>query len=84
MTGRELIIYIMQNNLEDKEIFKDGSLVGFMSVGQACARFKVGVETVRLWYFSGLLKGIKLGDSLYFPIDATDPRKENHNERIQR
>ena len=30
MTGRELILYILQNGLENEEVFKDGIFVGFI------------------------------------------------------
>lgn len=29
MTGKELILYILENNLEDSEIFKDGKFLDF-------------------------------------------------------
>lgn len=49
MTGRALIIYILENNLENKEIFKDGKIVGFISVSEAASKFNVGVGTVKTW-----------------------------------
>ena len=47
MTGRDLIIYILQNNLEDEEIFKDGKFIGFVTLNEAAVRLNVGVETVK-------------------------------------
>ena len=41
MTGRDLIIYIMQNNLEDEVVLKDGFFVGFMDENEAAAKFGV-------------------------------------------
>lgn len=76
MTGRELIIYILQNKLEDEEILVDGIFVGFMDGKQAAAKFDVGVETVAVWYKLGMLPGVKLGDSVYFMKDVQDPRKD--------
>lgn len=74
MTGRELIIYILQNNLEDEEVFKDGTLIGFMDEYQAAAKFRVGVSTIRTWHEYGVLIGTKFGNHLYFLKDAKDPR----------
>lgn len=75
MTGKELIIYILQNDLENEEIFKDGVLVGFMDEREAAINYGVGVETVKLWYKRGLLNGTEIGNRIYFPKYADDPRK---------
>lgn len=80
MTGRQLIIYILQNNLEDEEVFQDGIFVGLMSVEQAAARFDVGVATIRVWHMAGWLRGIEIGGEIYFPKTITDPRKDVCNE----
>lgn len=79
MTGRELIIYILQNNLEDEILFKDGYFIGFMSDKEAAAKFNVGVATVNAWYMAGMIKGTKIGDSLYFLKNIADPRRESNN-----
>ena len=59
MTGRELIIYILENRLEDKKIS------WFMTVEEAAVKFKVGVETVKVWYSLGFISGITIGDTIY-------------------
>lgn len=64
MTGRDLIIYILKNNLEDEEIFKDGKFIGFMSVEEAAVKFNVGVATIHLWFDMGYLNGVKLYDEI--------------------
>ena len=35
MTGRDLIVYIMLNKLEDEQVFKDGKLLGFLTEAEA-------------------------------------------------
>lgn len=75
MTGRDLIIYIMQNNLEDEVVLKDGFFVGFMDENEAAAKFDVGVETIRVWYSLRMLDGIRVGKKLYFFKNVPDPRK---------
>ena len=47
MTGKELIIYILQNNLEDEIVIKDGIFVWLMNEEEAAAKFDVGVATVK-------------------------------------
>lgn len=75
MTGRDLIIYIMQNNLEDEVVLKDGFFVGFMDENEAAAKFGAGVETIRVWYSLRMLDGIRVGKKLYFFKNIPDPRK---------
>lgn len=79
MTGKELIIYILQNNLEDEIVIKDGIFVWLMNEEEAAAKFNVGVATVKAWYVCGMLSGTKIGDHLYFLRNASDPRVETKN-----
>lgn len=74
MTGKELILYILQNNLENTVVLEDGFFVGFMNEEEAALKFNVGVATIRAWYSCKWLKGTKIGDSLYFRKDIADPR----------
>lgn len=76
MTGRDLIIYILSNNLENEEIVNnDGVFIGFMGETEAANKFGVGVATVRAWYTCGYLKGFAVGNSIFFLRNAIDPRK---------
>ena len=75
MTGRDLILFILQNNLENEEIIKDGVFVCLMSDVDAAVKFEVGVATIRAWYTYGLIDGVKIGDHLYFMKNVSDPRK---------
>ena len=76
MTGKELIIYILQNNLEDEIVIKDGIFVWLMNEEEAAAKFNVGVATVKAWHVCGMLSGTKIGGHLYFLRNASDPRGE--------
>ena len=80
MTGKELILYILQNNLENEIVIKDGIFVWFMTDEETAVRFDVGVETVRAWYICGMLNGTKIGDRLYFLRNVSDPRKGDKHE----
>lgn len=71
MTGRDLIIYILQNNLEDEEVFK----IIFQSdavldIYQAAEKFHVGVATINTWVTSGYLKAFVVNGELRIPADA--------------
>lgn len=59
MTGRDLIIYILENNLEDTK------LLGLMTVEEAAVKHEVGPATIKGWYEIGLVKGIKIGDKIF-------------------
>lgn len=80
MTGKELILYILQNDLEDVVVIKDGIFVGFMNEEEAAVRFDVGIANIRAWYTCGMLDGTKIGDHLYFLRNVRDPRKGDRHE----
>lgn len=65
MTGRDLIIYILENHLEDEQVFQNGKILGFMTVNEAALKFDVGPETIKMWYAVDILQGFKLGDEIY-------------------
>ena len=67
MTGRELIIYIMENHLEDRPVFENGKFIGFNTVDEVAAKFEVGPATVSSWMLLGLLEGIRVDNSVYIP-----------------
>lgn len=72
MTGRDLILYILQNNLEDEPVFKDGVFLGFITVGEAATRLGVGTATVRVWVNQGALDGIRIDNTIYIPISSVE------------
>ena len=79
MTGKDLIIYILQNNLENEVVLKDGIFIGFMDEKEAAAKFDVGTATIWGWYSLGVLDGVRFGDTLYFLKNVQDPRKRSDN-----
>ena len=65
MTGKEIIIYILQHGLENED-------VAFMSVEEAAVLYKVGSATIRAWFETGLLKGFQTCDGkivLFKPVN---------------
>ena len=42
MTGKELILYILQNNLENTIVLEDCFFIGFMTEKEAAVKFEVG------------------------------------------
>lgn len=76
MTGRELIIYILQNNLEDELVFEDGKFIGMMTVDEVATLYNVGNATVKAWLDIGLLKGCTVKEGVYILPTELMIRKE--------
>ena len=74
MTGGDLIVYILENGLLDEPVFEDGRLLGFMTSMEAAVKFEVGVNTIHLWVKMGSLDGIKIGEEIYIPANAKNPK----------
>lgn len=70
MTGRDLIIYILKNNLEDTLIFDSGKIYGFMNAEEAALKFGVGVATIHIWFRMGMIPGFYIGKEIYIPVNA--------------
>lgn len=80
LTGRELIMFILENHLEDAPVFDDGNIIGFMTEGEAAAKFDVGIYTIRVWINEGKMTGIRLNDVVYIPANTKDPREAVENK----
>lgn len=75
MTGRELVLYILENKLEDAPIYENGRFLCFMTDEEAAEKFGVGVATIHVWISQGLLEGIKIVKDIYIPWNATNPKE---------
>lgn len=71
MTGRELIIYILENHLEEEEIFKDDKITGLLTLSEAAERYEVGRETVYSWIKLGYLDSVIIFGRVLVPENAT-------------
>lgn len=49
MTGKELILYILQNDLEKEIVVKDGIFVAPLTEKEAAVKFNVGIATIKVW-----------------------------------
>lgn len=70
MTGRDLILYILQNKLEDETISFENGFLGFITVDKAAVKFNVGPETVKIWFALNIIDGIQIGNEVYISPDA--------------
>lgn len=70
MTGRELIIYILANHLEDEPVITDNAVIGFYTPTEFAVLRKVGVATVDAWAKMGKIDTVKYGDSYLIPFTS--------------
>lgn len=75
MTGRDLIIYILKNHLEDKPVFEDGKFIGFSTVVEAAEKMNVGIGTIYAWIAQNKLEGVLIKEGYYIPSDSESPMK---------
>ena len=64
MTGRELMIYILEHGLENEPI-EDVLSNAFLTEEQAAVKLEVGTETVRTLFNLNKLPGLKIGGTIY-------------------
>lgn len=75
MTGRELIIYILQNGLEDKPVFENHKLIGHFTVEEFAVKCGVGQATVYAWIIGQRIKPLWIGNICYIPVTTVPPNK---------
>lgn len=75
MTGRELIIYILANGLEDEPVFKNGKFIGFVTPTEVAVKEHVGTATVHTWMHQGRLESEAVMEGIYIPADYKSPMK---------
>lgn len=67
MTGRDLILYIVENHLENEEIFKDGKFIGFLTVSEVAQYYCVGNATVQAWIKEKMVDSVLIAGGVYLP-----------------
>lgn len=73
MTGRELILYILENGLENEPVVKNGKVMGFKSIGEVAEKLNVGVATIYTWIGQGWLDCVIIGDTVFIPATFKSP-----------
>lgn len=69
MTGRELIMYIIDNNLLDEPVFKNGVFVGYMSVNDAALELGAGTATIQALISMGKIDCIQTDNRYFIPYN---------------
>lgn len=75
MTGKELIMYILKNDLVDKDLFSGDIAASqlFITPTEAAVKWHTGVSTVKALMELGKVKGLKIGDQYYVLATEKDP-----------
>ena len=63
MTGRDFIIYILSNKLENES-------VGLLTVDEYAIKKEVGVDTVYAWIYLDKLDHVWIGKRVFIPISS--------------
>lgn len=82
MTGKDLIMFILQNDLLETEFFTNGKIPGLMTVEEAAVKFDTGPITVRIWFTCGYIRGIVIGEELFIYENTPDPCKPVSKEAL--
>lgn len=69
-TGRDLIVYILENHLEDKPIFENGRPAGFLTVEEAALSIGAGVATIHAMIQIKRIRYLQIGDQYFIPKDS--------------
>lgn len=74
MTGRELILYILENHLENEHVFEDGKFIGYMTLADVAEKYNVSTATVSAWIVNGQMEAVTVAGNVYIPRNATVQR----------
>lgn len=75
MKGRDLILYILKNHLENEPVFRDnGILVGYMTSEEAAKKFNVPESLIKVWVNADYMDGVLINENLLVPENSVDPR----------
>ena len=81
MSGRELIIYIIENGLENEDVFE--IIKAFPTVGDVAVAFGVGTATVEVWLENGCLDGIEFDGVTYILPSSLDKFSEKRSKEAK-
>lgn len=68
LTGKDIIVYILENDLVNTEFVADKIFDDlFIGASEVAEYFGVGVATIEAMYKLKRIRGIKINGELYFP-----------------
>lgn len=76
MTGKDLILYILENDLENSPVYEHNRFIGFMTVDEVALQLNIGVAAVCALVEREVLDHIYVGTTLFIPANFNKERKE--------
>ena len=73
MTGRDLIVYILENGLENEPVIKDGTFIGFLPAREAAVKLGTGAATVHAMIQLNQLEAAWINGGIHVPADLRSP-----------
>lgn len=70
MTCIDLVKYIINNNLENEPVFKNGTFVGFVPAEAAAMMLGVGIATIEALGHMNKIEYVKIGNVPYVSINS--------------
>ena len=81
MTGRDLIVYILNRGLENEPIIKDGKFypenIGLTTIEQAAMKYNVGTRTIQAWYIMNKIDGVVIDGKVYIFRESKRPTEDD-------
>ena len=68
MTGRDLIILILNNHLEDAVVFDDLRALGLYTIEEAAVKLHIGVESIKAQCSIDAIQHFEIGNKTYIYI----------------
>lgn len=76
MTCKELMLYILANDLEHELVFDHGRFVGFMTIDEVALKMNIGIAAVCALIEQGMLDHICVGNTLFVPANFKTERNK--------
>ena len=73
MTGRELIIFILENHLEEVSIFDGDTLPGLMTLDEAAVKWHSGRNPLKALFEMGKISGVIIDEKIYIHKNVENP-----------
>ena len=84
MLGRELIVFILENGLENVDIFDAKFFKAFPTVGDVAVEFNVGTATVEAWIQTERLNAIEFDGVVYIsPVSVRKLAEEYGKQEVK-
>lgn len=78
MTCKELMLYILANDLENELVFDHGRFIGFMTIDEVALQMNIGIAAVCALIEQEMLDHICVGNALFVPANFKVERTQTH------